>query len=134
MSFNKLNAAAQEIVIDTLRRGGDMSLAARRVSCSRNALYKLRDRSDKFREACDEARAFADDVIVSKLYSEAMAGNTTAMIFWLKNRKPYEWRDRHDLEVRDKREGQEEFRAHFASGDEAFVPPVTVPVPKGPPN
>lgn len=27
-----------------------------------------------------------------------VAGDTTAMIFWLKNRKPKEWRDRKDLE------------------------------------
>lgn len=27
------------------------------------------------------------------------AGDTTAQIFWLKNRKPYEWRDRKNLEL-----------------------------------
>lgn len=32
-------------------------------------------------------------------YVEHVPPDTTAMIFWLKNRKPKEYRDRHDIEV-----------------------------------
>ena len=38
----------------------------------------------------------ADSKVVQSLYTAAIEGNTTAMIFWLKNRDPVSWRDRTD--------------------------------------
>ena len=35
--------------------------------------------------------------VAKKLYTEALAGNVTAMIFWLKNRQPSKWRDKPEL-------------------------------------
>jgi hypothetical protein len=40
----------------------------------------------------------ADFQITKSLYEKAKAGDTTAMIFWLKNRRPDLWRDKHDFE------------------------------------
>ena len=40
----------------------------------------------------------ADFQITKSLYEKAKAGDTTAMIFWLKNRRPDLWRDKHDVE------------------------------------
>lgn len=37
-------------------------------------------------------------VIVEAPYREHVAPDTTACIFWLKNRKPAEWRDKQDVE------------------------------------
>lgn len=36
----------------------------------------------------------ADYIIENALFKAAKEGNVTAMIFWLKNRKPHQWRDR----------------------------------------
>lgn len=36
--------------------------------------------------------------IVFSLYSKAIAGDVTACIFWLKNRRPREWRDVQHLD------------------------------------
>ena len=36
-------------------------------------------------------------------YIEHVPPDSTAMIFWLKNRKPREWRDKTEIEVTDKR-------------------------------
>lgn len=49
--------------------------------------------------ALKEAKAIADDLVEASLFQQAVAGNTTASIFWLKNRRPKEWRDvqRHEL-------------------------------------
>ena len=33
------------------------------------------------------------------LYKNALAGNVTAQIFWLKNRRPAEWRDVQNIEA-----------------------------------
>lgn len=38
-------------------------------------------------------------VIKKTVTKKRHAGDTTAQIFWLKNRKPYEWRDRKNLEL-----------------------------------
>lgn len=35
---------------------------------------------------------------VTKTVTKELAGDTTAQIFWLKNRKPNEWRDKKDIE------------------------------------
>ena len=40
----------------------------------------------------------ADRQVENALYKAALEGNTTAMIFWLKNRKRKEWRDKQDIE------------------------------------
>ena len=37
--------------------------------------------------------------VVDKRVKKHMAGDTTAMIFWLKNRHPDRWRDRHDIDL-----------------------------------
>lgn len=36
--------------------------------------------------------------VVIKQIKRHMAGDTTAQIFWLKNRKPNEWRDKKNIE------------------------------------
>jgi hypothetical protein len=40
-----------------------------------------------------------DNRVERTLYEKAIAGDTTAMIFWLKNRRRLEWRDRQDHTV-----------------------------------
>ena len=39
-----------------------------------------------------------DLLTVTKVVTKEVAPDTTAQIFWLKNRKPNEWRDRKDIE------------------------------------
>ena len=40
----------------------------------------------------------SDRRVVDSLYQQAIAGNPTCIIFWLKNRKPHEWRDVQHLD------------------------------------
>ena len=46
-------------------------------------------------------------------YTERLAPNTTAMIFWLKNRKPKEWRDKQEIGVTDKDGNDRSFTVNF---------------------
>jgi len=39
----------------------------------------------------------ADDEIEHTLFEKAKGGDTTSMIFWLKNRRSEQWRDRHEI-------------------------------------
>lgn len=41
----------------------------------------------------------AGGAVISEQYVEHYPPDTTAAIFWLKNRKPKEWRDRHQQEL-----------------------------------
>ena len=40
----------------------------------------------------------ADRQVENALHKSALEGNVTAMIFWLKNRKRVEWRDKQEIE------------------------------------
>ncbi len=76
-----------------------------------------------FLESIKSAKQYSDDEVVKSLYKRALgyeveehkneegdsgkkttvttkqiAGDTTAMIFWLKNRKPGEWRDKQEVD------------------------------------
>ena len=37
--------------------------------------------------------------MVESLYHQALSGNVTACIFWLKNRRPSEWRDVQNIQT-----------------------------------
>lgn len=52
----------------------------------------------QFSHALNEGREVADSAVANALHEKAKAGDTTAMIFWLKNRQRPTWRDKHDIE------------------------------------
>lgn len=51
----------------------------------------------EFLESLKKGKEPADGKVARKLYTEALAGNVTAMIFWLKNRQPAKWRDKPEV-------------------------------------
>jgi hypothetical protein len=53
---------------------------------------------EELREALKRGREASDDRVEESLYRNALAGNTTAQIFWLKNRRPDRWRDVQQLQ------------------------------------
>lgn len=58
----------------------------------------MRQRPD-FMEAIRSAKDVPDERVKRSLFDQALAGNTTAAIFWLKNRRPHEFRDRQETEL-----------------------------------
>lgn len=53
-----------------------------------------------FADELDQCASRSDALVALSLYRKATSGqDTTAMIFWLKNRQPHLWRDRKELEV-----------------------------------
>lgn len=51
----------------------------------------------EFSDALKKGRVDADADVAESLYSKAISGDVTACIFWLKNRRPDLWRDKHDV-------------------------------------
>ena len=54
---------------------------------------------EELREALKRGREASDARVEESLYRNALAGNTTAQIFWLKNRRPDRWRDVQNIEA-----------------------------------
>ena len=93
----KFNEALREQIIGALKMGAGVAVAAQRVGISRRTVYHYAEAHPEFKQRMDEARAYADDQVEQTLFETAKGGNTTAMIFWLKNRRPTEWRDRREI-------------------------------------
>jgi hypothetical protein len=50
-------------------------------------------------QALKRGREGSDNRVVESLYHQALSGNVTACIFWLKNRRPSEWRDVQNVDA-----------------------------------
>lgn len=95
----KLDDIARQKLVIAFREGADVGTAAASVEVSRQAVMNLMARDSTFAAEVQDAKDIADEKVVSRLYLKALEGDNVAMIFWLKNRRPKEWRDRHDLVV-----------------------------------
>jgi hypothetical protein len=63
-----------------------------------STIYEWQIKHPEFSEALKAGREVADTAVANALHEKAKAGDTTAMIFWLKNRQRLTWRDKHDIE------------------------------------
>ena len=60
---------------------------------------KHRTLNPALQEAIDRGRVKGLTEIANSLFESALNGNTTAQIFYLKNRSPDDWRDRYEQKV-----------------------------------
>ena len=63
-----------------------------------STLKKYRKKSVAIRAALKKGREVSDYHVENALYNAAINGNVQAMIFWLKNRKPSQWKDRKEVQ------------------------------------
>lgn len=61
-----------------------------------STLKKYRKKSVAIRAALKKGREVSDYHVENALYKAATGGNVQAMIFWLKNRKPSQWKDKQE--------------------------------------
>lgn len=62
--------------------------------CSEKTFYNWQKAVPDFLQAIKDGKEGADMDVANSLYNKALGGDTTAMIFWLKNRKSKVWRDK----------------------------------------
>ena len=62
-----------------------------------NALLK-RALGYKYDEVTKERDKDTGELVVTKVVTKEVVGDTTAQIYWLKNRKPDDWRDKKEIE------------------------------------
>lgn len=65
----------------------DAEIAAK-VGISRSTLGEWKNKYPEIADALSQGKDVADYAVENSLYRRALAGDVTACIFWLKNRKP----------------------------------------------
>lgn len=71
---------------------------AKKIGVSRSTITYWKQKYPEFAEALREGKEDVDFRVENALFDKALAGDTTAMIFWLKNRQPAKYRDKHEIE------------------------------------
>lgn len=95
-------------LVGAFEAGADWALGAKILSIPRSTLMAAVKRDADLAARVEDARAAADEVVIKALYTKATVDkDTTAMIFWLKNRRPAEWRDRREHAIVDVRRAAE---------------------------
>lgn len=69
------------------------------LGVTERTIYLWMNERPDFFQAVKNAKAGPDERVKQSLFQQALAGNTTAQIFWLKNRRPHEFRDRQEHEL-----------------------------------
>lgn len=84
---------------------------AKNIGINVGTIYEWKNRFTEISNALKKGKEVVDREVENALFKTATGftgpdgkyypPNTTAQIFWLKNRKPAEWRDKRDVEVSD---------------------------------
>lgn len=62
-------------------------------------LYVWKNKFPEISEALKKGKAVVDYEVENALLENALGGDTTAQIFWLKNRMPSKWREKQSVEL-----------------------------------
>lgn len=82
-------------------KGGGYGDIARTMGVGESTLRKHRKKAKALEEAIANGRAKAVRLVEDALFQDAMTpGNTVAKIWWLKNRAPERWKDKHEVEAK----------------------------------
>jgi hypothetical protein len=89
----KFTPERRERYLKLLAKGGRRIASARKCGVSEDLIEKLVKEDPEFHRALEFAEEQANEMIEDSLFQKAMSGNTTAILFWLMNRKPDVWKD-----------------------------------------
>lgn len=71
---------------------------ASNLGIGKNTFYEYKNKHQDFSDALKRGKEIVDYEVENALLKSALEGNTTAQIFWLKNRKPKQWKDKQEIE------------------------------------
>ena len=69
-----------------------------RIGINPATLYDWKKKYPEISNALKKGKQVIDYQVENALLDNALNGNTTAQIFWLKNRRPDKWRDKQNVE------------------------------------
>lgn len=67
---------------------------ASNMGISKSTLYDWKNKYSEFSAALKRGKEVVDYQVENALLKNALQGDTTAQIYWLKNRRPDKWRDK----------------------------------------
>ena len=77
---------------------------ANNLAISIDTFYKYKKKYPEFSEPLKRGKEIVDYEVENALLQNALNGNITAQIFWLKNRKPRQWKDKVNIEDESNKE------------------------------
>lgn len=69
---------------------------ANNIGINAKTLYEWKNKESKISNILKRAREVVDYEVENALLKSALEGNVTAQIFWLKNRKKEQWREKQE--------------------------------------
>ena len=69
---------------------------SKNLGISKVTFYKYKASCSELNELLKRSKEVVDYEVENALYKSAIDGNVSAMIFWLKNRRPDKWRDKRE--------------------------------------
>lgn len=72
---------------------------ANNIGINVKTLYDWKNKESDICNALKKGREIVDYEVENALLKSALEGNTTAQIFWLKNRRKMQWRDKVEYET-----------------------------------
>ena len=102
-----------EEVKDWVRNGATDLEIAKRLGISESTYFEYKKEYSEFSESLKETKEYIDGQVENALLQNALKGNITAQIFWLKNRRADKWRDKVEQDT--------------SSDAENKYPPVAIP-------
>ena len=67
---------------------------AENLGISKDTFYEYKKKYPDFSDSLKKGKEIVDYEVENALLKNALDGNITAQIFWLKNRKPDKWKDK----------------------------------------
>lgn len=86
-------------MIDLYAKGKTDKQVARIVGVCEKTVNNWKGKHPRFLQSLKESKQIADDLVEASLFNRATGADghrpdTTAQIFWLKNRQPKQWREK----------------------------------------
>jgi hypothetical protein len=72
---------------------------AKEMDIGVRTFYEWKAKYPQISQALKKTKDIYDDEVEEALHQKALEGDTTAMIFWLKNRRPNDWRDKRETQL-----------------------------------
>ncbi len=69
---------------------------AQSIGVSRRTLFRWKGEHPELAQALRKGKETVDYEVEGALLQTALGGNTTAQLFWLRNRRPDKWKDKPD--------------------------------------
>ena len=72
---------------------------AEKLGINPDTLYQYQKKYPEFSETLKKGKEIVDFQVENALLKNALAGNVTAQIYWLNNRKPKQWKNKRENET-----------------------------------